>query len=72
MATPSTVIARLGSAEPSIRSRVPLSSARAMLTVACAAVVATITMATASIVPAIAVLIFEMVNDAAFTMVSPA
>ena len=37
MATPSTVIARLAVAWPSIRSLVPLSSARDMLTVACAA-----------------------------------
>src|SRR5918911_863221 len=37
MATPSTVIVRLGLAWPSIRSCVPLSSAREMLTAACAA-----------------------------------
>src|SRR5215204_6640578 len=37
MATPSTVMVRLGLAWPSMRSCVPLSSAREMLTAACAA-----------------------------------
>src|SRR5918911_3417517 len=41
MATPSTVMVRLGLAWPSIRSWVPLSSAREMLTAACAMEVTT-------------------------------